>query len=64
MAVAGGKLTIKDALKMADPQYPHKPEYALIATAVDAVMMARPDAIAKCVQLQERIHEPTQRVYN
>lgn len=57
MAVAGGKRTPMDALALADPGYAHKPEYALVATAVDALMMARQDAIAKCVMMQERIHE-------
>ena len=56
LAIAGGNITPRDALCLADPDYAANPAYAIVGTAVDSVMSIRASTLDKCIILQERLH--------
>ena len=64
LAVAGGAVTLKDALLLADANYAAQPSYALVGTAVDAVMAVRSGTMARCKVLQERLHSTDDTTYD
>ena len=63
LAVAGGAVTLRDALLLADSNYAAQPSYALVGTAVDAVMAVRSGTMARCKVLQERLHSTDDTTY-